>query len=177
VDENIDDLKKHHDTILSKLQDISDRDYTTKTELVKELINVSRPLLKEGLIKGLKQKDLATYINAKLIENVCTSWTGLQDGKIVGCGGFTPLWDGVAEIWMYLQPDAFKRKRLALKLMKHILNDIIEREKYHRIQAVVLKDYKEGIRFAEFFKFKNEGLMESYSVDKEDVYRYARIIK
>ena len=69
MDENIDDLKKHHDTILSKLQDISDRDFTTKTELVKELINVSRPLLKGGLIKGLKQKDLATYINAKLIEN------------------------------------------------------------------------------------------------------------
>ena len=69
MDENIDDLKKHHDTILSKLQDISDRDYKTKTELVKELINVSRPLLKGGLIKGLKQKDLATYINAKLIEN------------------------------------------------------------------------------------------------------------
>ena len=69
MDENIEDLKKHHDTILSKLQDISDRDYSTKTELVKELINVSRPLIKKGLIKGLKQTDLATYINAKLIEN------------------------------------------------------------------------------------------------------------
>ena len=129
-----------------------------------------------GNINGLGLAGVVSESDAKLIENVCTSWTGIQDGKIVGCGGFTPLWDGVAEIWMYLQPDAFKRKRLALKLMKHILNDIIEREKYHRIQAVVLKDYKEGIRFAEFFKFKNEGLMESYSVDKEDVYRYARII-
>ena len=37
--------------------------------MVKELIAVSRPLIKSGLIKGLKQKDLATYINAKLIEN------------------------------------------------------------------------------------------------------------
>ena len=78
---------------------------------------------------------------------------------------------------MYLEPEAFKRKRLALRLMRYILNDIIEREQYHRIQAVVLKDYKEGIRFAEFFKFKNEGLMESYSEHKEDVYRYSRIIK
>tara|TARA_R110002020_G_scaffold19119_1_gene66505 strand:+ start:4387 stop:5400 length:1014 start_codon:yes stop_codon:yes gene_type:complete len=69
MDDNVDDLKKHHDTILSKLQDISDRDYKTKTELVKELIDVSRPLIKSGLIKGLKQKDLSIYINAKLIEN------------------------------------------------------------------------------------------------------------
>ena len=129
-----------------------------------------------GNINGLGLAGVVSESEAKLIEKVCTSWTGLQDGKIVGCGGFTPLWTGVAEIWMYLEPEAFKRKRLALRLMRHILNDIIERKQYHRIQAVVLKDYKEGIRFAEFFKFKNEGLMESYSVDKEDVYRYARII-
>ncbi len=67
--EDIQELKKHHDTLLAKLQDISDRDYNSKTELVKELIDVSRPLIKSGLIKGLKQNDLATYINAKLIEN------------------------------------------------------------------------------------------------------------
>ncbi len=69
MDESINDLKQHHDTIIAKLKDISDRDYKTKTELVKEFIDVSRPLLKSGLIKGLKQKDLATYINSKLIEN------------------------------------------------------------------------------------------------------------
>ena len=115
--------------------------------------------------------------DAKAIERWSQSWTGIQDGKIVGCGGFTPLWKGVAEIWMYLEPEAFKRKRLALKLMKHILNDIIERKEYHRIQAVVLKDYKEGIRFAEFFGFKNEGLMKQYSTNKEDFYRYARIVE
>ena len=129
-----------------------------------------------GNINGLGLAGVVSESDAKLIENVCTSWTGIQDGKIVGCGGFTPLWTGVTEIWMYLEPEAFKRKRLALRLMRHILNDIIERKQYHRIQAVVLKDYKEGIRFAEFFGFKNEGLMESYSVNKEDVYRYARII-
>ena len=69
MDESIADLKKHHDTLIAKLQDVSERDYKTKTELVKELIAVSRPLIKSGLIVGLKQNDLATYINAKLIEN------------------------------------------------------------------------------------------------------------
>ena len=127
-------------------------------------------------INGLGLAGIISKSDAKLIEDHCTSWTGIQDGKIVGCGGFTPLWEGVAEIWMYLQPDAFKRKKVALKLMKHILNDIIKQKKYHRIQAIVLKDYKAGIRFAEFFGFKNEGLMKSYSVNKEDFYRYARII-
>lgn len=123
-----------------------------------------------GLASEISEED------AKSIERWSTSWTGIQDGKIVGCGGFTPLWTGVAEIWLYLSPETFKRKIVALRLMRHVLNDIINKKGYHRIQAIVLKDYKEGIRFAEFFGFKNEGLMESYSVDKEDVYRYARII-
>tara|TARA_Y100001951_G_C11216315_1_gene225989 strand:+ start:235 stop:726 length:492 start_codon:yes stop_codon:yes gene_type:complete len=128
-------------------------------------------------INGLGLANIISESDAKLIETVCTSWTGIQDGKIVGCGGFTPQWTGVADIWMYLQPDAFKRKKVALKLMKYVLNDIIERKQFHRIQAVVLKDYKEGIRFAEFFGFKNEGLMRQYSMNKEDFHRYSIIIK
>lgn len=127
-------------------------------------------------INGLGTALRISKIDAKLIEKVSTSWTGIQDGKIVGCGGFTPIWTGVVEIWLYLQPQAFKRKRLALKLMRYILNDIISKEKYHRVQAVVLKDYKDGMRFAEFFGFKNEGLMRQYSINKEDFYRYARIL-
>ena len=62
-------------------------------------------------INGLGLAGTISQSDAKLIEDHCTSWTGIQDGKIVGCGGFTPLWEGVAEIWMYLQPDAFKRKK------------------------------------------------------------------
>ncbi len=69
MENNLEELKQHHDTLIAKLKDVSERDYKTKTELVKELIDASRPLLKSGLIKGLKQIDLATYINAKLIEN------------------------------------------------------------------------------------------------------------
>ena len=128
-------------------------------------------------INGLGLASRVSRPDAHLIETVSTSWTGLQDGKVVGCGGFTPMWTGVVEVWMYLQPDAFKRKKVALRLMKHILNDIIKQKKAHRIQAIVLKDYKEGMRFAEFFGFKNEGLMPKYSMKKEDFYRYARIIE
>lgn len=66
---NVTELKSRHDQAIQHLKEISDSDFKTKTELVRELIDVSRPLIKSGLIKGLKQKDLATYINAKLIEN------------------------------------------------------------------------------------------------------------
>ena len=127
-------------------------------------------------INGLGLAPVVSCEEAKMIAAHSISWTGMQDGCIVGCGGFTPLWKGVAELWLYLQPDAFKQKKLALKLLRHILNDIIKREKYHRVQAIVLEKYIVGIRFAEFFKFKNEGLMIEYTSNKENVYRYARTI-
>lgn len=127
-------------------------------------------------INGLGLAQKVSEKEAKLIEQGSISWSGFKNGKILGCGGFTPLWPGVTEIWLYLNPESFKKKKTALRLMRHILNDIIQREKYHRIQAVVLKGYDAGIRFAEFFGFENEGLMRSYTTDKEDFYRYARLL-
>jgi len=65
---NDSDLKHQHDSIIQKLRDVDEQDFQTKTGLVRELIDVSRPLLKKKLISGLNSNDLATYINGKLIE-------------------------------------------------------------------------------------------------------------
>ena len=65
---NDSDLKQQHDSIIQKLRDVDEQDFQTKTGLVRELIDVSRPLLKKKLISGLNSNDLATYINGKLIE-------------------------------------------------------------------------------------------------------------
>ena len=62
------DLKKQHDQVIQKLIAVDQDDFKTKTGLVRELVDVSRPLLKNNLVSGLKLADLATYINAKLLE-------------------------------------------------------------------------------------------------------------
>ena len=62
------DLKKQHDQVIQKLIAVDQDDFKTKTSLVRELVDVSRPLLKNDLVSGLKLADLATYINAKLLE-------------------------------------------------------------------------------------------------------------
>ena len=62
------DLKKQHDQVIQKLIAVDQDDFKTKTGLVRELVDVSRPLLKNDLVSGLKLADLATYINAKLLE-------------------------------------------------------------------------------------------------------------
>ena len=69
MSDNYTQLKEIHDNLIENLKEISENDFRTKTDLVRKLIDTTRPLIKNGLIKGLKQKDLATYINAVLIEN------------------------------------------------------------------------------------------------------------
>jgi len=66
------ELRKKHDKLLAQLVEVDEEDVQTKTDLIRMLIAVSRPLLQNDLIKGLTSNDLATYINAKLIENGIT---------------------------------------------------------------------------------------------------------
>jgi len=66
------ELRKKHDKLLAELVEVDEEDVQTKTDLIRMLIVVSRPLLQNDLIKGLTSNDLATYINAKLIENGIT---------------------------------------------------------------------------------------------------------
>jgi len=62
------ELRKQHDVVIQKLIEVDENDFKTKTGLVRELVEVSRPLLKSNLVSGLKISDLATYINGKLLE-------------------------------------------------------------------------------------------------------------
>ena len=49
--DDLNSLKSRHDKTIEDLKKISDSDFKTKTELVRELIEVSRPLIKAGLIQ------------------------------------------------------------------------------------------------------------------------------
>tara|TARA_R110002020_G_scaffold64430_4_gene170977 strand:+ start:8683 stop:9660 length:978 start_codon:yes stop_codon:yes gene_type:complete len=61
-------LKQKHDNVIEQLIKVNENDLKSKTELVKQLIEISRNLVNQNLINGVKNSDLATYINAKLIE-------------------------------------------------------------------------------------------------------------
>ena len=63
-----------------------------------------------------------------------------------------------------------------LKNIKKYLEDIINEKNYQRIQASIRADFKDGIRFAEWFGMESEGLMRKYGPDGKDYLRLARII-
>ena len=63
-----------------------------------------------------------------------------------------------------------------MRNIKKILEQTIKQRKYVRVQATVKEDFVVGIRFAEWFGMKSEGLMEKYGLDGKNYYRYVRIM-
>ena len=62
------DFQKKHKEYLEKLKDVDTQDYSTKKQLVIRLIEVTRPLIANGYVEGLKSEDLASYISNRLEE-------------------------------------------------------------------------------------------------------------
>ena len=44
-----------------------------------------------------------------------------------------------------------------------------------RVQSAIRKDFKQGLRFAEWLGLEEEGLMKKFGFDGTDQYMYARI--
>lgn len=106
------------------------------------------------------------------------AWTGFYLGQPIVCGGIHSLWEtnNVAEVWVIMQRNANKHKLFMLKNIKKYLENIINEKNYQRIQASIRADFKDGIRFAEWFGMESEGLMRKYGPDGKDYLRLARII-
>lgn len=103
------------------------------------------------------------------------AWTGFYLGKPIACGGIHPVWDHVAEVWIIIQQGTNKHKFFLLKNIKDKLEETIKLRNYKRVQSTVRSDFKEGLRFAEWFGMESEGLMKQYGPDGKDYLRLARI--
>lgn len=101
--------------------------------------------------------------------------TGLVDGRIVGLGGITILWDGVGEGWLILTKDVLTRKVESYRCIYRLMLKLIEENKLRRIQAHVRTDFRQAIKMIEALGFEREGLLREFCPDKCDVYMYARI--
>lgn len=65
---DIREYQAKHSEYLNQLRLLDSEDFTTKRQLVIRLIEVTRPLVENGYVKGLKLQDLAIYINNRLEE-------------------------------------------------------------------------------------------------------------
>lgn len=126
------------------------------------------------LLNSGEVEDFKIDYNTKTLE--CQdSWTGFYHNEPIVCGGIIELWSGVADIWLIVSKHNTKHKFFIMRNIKKILKQTIEQRKYVRVQATVREDFDVGIKFAQWFGMKSEGLMEKYGLDGKNYYRYVRI--
>lgn len=112
------------------------------------------------------------------LENRSIAYTAIVDGKIIGCAGITPLWQGVGSAWMALSVDAEKHMFWASKLVRRFIRDITNALNLHRVEMVALVESERNQRWAKFLGFKEEGgIAHQYTSDKRDMIRYEWVRK
>ncbi len=150
-------------------------------------MHVQTHLMDKYTIKKFQPADANTILSYGEVEDfrdefatqqlMCEdSWTGFYLGDPIVCGGIYPLWNGVAEVWIIMKQGMNRHKFFMLKNIKIKLEDTIQKNNYHRIQAGVACDFTAGQQFAEWFGLVKESTMYKYGPDKKNYYRYVRII-
>jgi len=136
-------------------------------------INYKKEHALEIMIKGMNDnypKSLVGKLyNPEKFENEGWSFTLIDEGNPVYCGGVHPLWEGVGEVWFFSSNIINKSPIKYIKSFKKKAQELVEEKKLVRLQAPVRQEFKEAKRFTEWWGMKEEGLMKKY-FDNHDYY-------
>jgi len=111
---------------------------------------------------------------AKFNENGA-AFTGLYEGKIVGCAGVRVLWKGVGEAWAVFSPNVIHLVKEAYVYVDKYLQIIMEDHGLWRVQCHVRTDLDIFSHYVENLGFEREGLMRKYGYDGKDRYLYSYV--
>jgi RimJ/RimL family protein N-acetyltransferase len=85
------------------------------------------------------------------------------------------VWGQVAEGWVIATNEMWKYPLATAKAIKKDFARVAKEHNIQRVQTGIRKDFKQGIRFAEWLGLEREGLMRKWGFDGSDQYMYARI--
>lgn len=103
------------------------------------------------------------------------AFTLMSGGVPICSGGIATLWDGVGEAWMLISKHVQRHPVSVYRSVLNGMNDIIEKQGLHRIQAVVKEDDRTSVRWIERLRFVREGILRQFGPDKADYVIYGRI--
>ena len=113
--------------------------------------------------------------NSKNLVEQNLAFTGLVNNNPIFAAGMKIIWGQVAEGWVIATNEMWKYPIGVAKAIKKDFANVARQHNIKRVQTAIRKDFKQGLRFAEWLGLENEGLMKSYGFDGSDQYRYARI--
>ena len=119
------------------------------------------------------------YINvegdAKNLEQDHLAFTGIVNNKPIFAAGMKIIWGQVAEGWVIATSEMWKHPIGVAKAIKKDFARVAKENNITRVQSAIRKDFKQGLRFAEWLGLEEEGLMKKFGFDGTDQYMYARI--
>ena len=116
--------------------------------------------------------DFPKWVEAQALSGPCV--TVFEDGKPLLCFGFVMLWNGVAEGWMLKDKSVIDKYLHLGRFSRLLFKGFGTVLRLHRIQFHISCIIFPATRFAEFLKFKKEGILKQYGPDKIDFYIYGR---
>lgn len=136
------------------------------------MIKLCKSTLVEGGIDN--PADVEKWANSRFKDG--PAYTGMYNGRIVGCGGVSIYWAGVGQAWAVFPKWVTIFKREAYCYIKKGLNIIITEYDMRRIEATWRTDYPDKMHWLEHLGFQREGLLRKYCPDGCDAWMYAYIV-
>jgi hypothetical protein len=109
------------------------------------------------------------------LEESKMAWTIFYRGEPALCYGFEYKWQTNIEAWLIPGQVAIKHGTLLSRGARRLFDKIGPHIGLRRLQIVVDVEREKAVQWAEFLKFKREGVMKEYGPEGHDYYMYARI--
>lgn len=135
----------------------------------------ARYILAHGINEGAPETTYQFGSHADHVGVKDQSFTLKINGEAVACGGILPMWHGVGEGWVLASHKIHGHTISIPRIIYDILDELMDKHGYWRIQGATLANWKQGLRFARFLGFEKEGLMKRYGPGGEDYVRHARV--
>jgi hypothetical protein len=110
-----------------------------------------------------------------LYEKSPLSYSLFFDGKPMAAVGISSFWSGVGEVWFMPGKLIYEHSFSVGRKLKKMIDDLIDRGGFFRVQCVVKKQDKRAVRFAKFLGGEIEGVLRQYGPDRSDYFIMGRI--
>jgi hypothetical protein len=127
----------------------------------------------EALELGLAARLLGA-VRKNLLSGV--AFTGVLNGRIMGCAGIALYWPGMGEAWLVGTELVPRFPKLFHRAVKEGLETMMRGLGLRRLQCSVPTEHHQGRKWVKALGFREEGEMLAYGPDGADHIRFARIM-
>ena len=109
----------------------------------------------------------------EICEQSVNGYAAVIKDEPVALGGIHPLWSRVAEGYIIVGKAANEYPIKVAKTTKLLIKKIVKDNNLSRLQASICINDKKALRFVQWLKFTEEGIMRKFGPDGSDYMRYA----